>query len=219
MRRLVVGLALALAACDDGGTPMPIAVQGVRAVNATSGALDVLFDGALLQSGVAVGQVVEVPSDAASGTHVLRFRRPGIDSADVDVDIAAGVVTSAVARTTIEGSLFAFELSDTGAASVPGRSKLTVVHLAEHAPALDIWRTQPDFPDPVRVMFPFPLGAQSGYIESTPGSWTVFATAEGTTGPALVETGDVAIGSGELYAVLLLDEPGGGFRMVPLRER
>jgi hypothetical protein len=213
---------LALAACvacsGDDNTPAPVELRGIQAVNATLDTLDVLFDGTLLKSGVVVGEVVPAPTDAASGSHVVRFRRPGLDSAEVSVTIAAGVVTAAIARTTIEGSLFAFELSDTGSAPVAGRSKVSVVHLAEQAPPLDVWRIQPDFADSIRVMFPFPLGAQSGYIESTPGAWTVFATLEGTAGPKLATTGTFDVAGGEVYAVLLLDDPAGGFTAVPIRE-
>jgi len=209
-----------LAACgDDGGAADPADRPALRAVNATRETLDVLFDGTLLKSGVAVGEVVPAPAGAASGPHVVRFRRPGIDSADVTITVAAGVVASAIARSTIEGTLFAFELSDTGSAPVAGRSKLQVVHLAESAPALDVWRTQPDFQEPTRVMFPFPLGAQSNFIESEPGQWEVWATAEGSTAPALASTGGFQILGGQVWTVFLLDEPGAGFKAVPLQDR
>ena len=222
MRRLLTALAAcALLACsDDGNDPAPgTEVRGVRAVNATLDTLDVLFDGVPLRTGVVVGEVVPTPSNAATGAHVVTFRRPGRDSADVDVTIAPGVVTSAVVRTSVEGTLFAFELSDTGSAPVTGRSKVTVVHLAQLAPSLDVWRIQPDFADSIRVMFPFPLGAQSNYIESTPGGWTVFATAEGTAGPKLATTGPFDVNGGEVYAVLLLDAPDGSLRTELVRER
>ena len=94
-----------------------------------------------------------------------------------------------------------------------------MVHLAESAPPLDVWRTQPDFSEPVQVMFPFPLGAQSSYIESEPGPWSVWATAEGTTTPVLATTGSLNILGGQVWTVLLLDEPGGGFTAVPLQDR
>ena len=220
--RLLALFSLAvLAACsdDDGGTVQPADLPALRAVNATSEALDVLFDGDLLASGVAAGEVVPAPEGAPSGPHVVRFRRPGVDSADVTITVAAGVVASAIARTTIEGSLFAFELSDTGSAPVAGRSKLKVVHLAESAPALDVWRMQPDFPEPTRVMFPFPLGAQSNYIESEPGAWEVWATAEGSTSPVLATSGSFSILGGQVWTVFLLDEPGAGFKAVPLQDR
>jgi hypothetical protein len=210
----------ALAACgDDDDTVDPADLPPARAVNATRETLDVLFDGTLLRSGVAVGEVVPAPTGATSGPHVVRFRRPGIDSADVTITVAAGVVASAIARSTVEGMLFAFELSDTGSAPVAGRSKLQVVHLAESAPALDVWRTQPDFQEPTRVMFPFPLGAQSNYIESEPGQWEVWATAQGSTAPVLASTGDFQILGGEVWTVFLLDEPGAGFKAVPLQDR
>ena len=220
--RLLTLLTVALLlACsdDDGDAVQPADLRALRAVNATSDALDVLFDGELLKAGVAVGEVVPAPEGVPSGPHLVRFRRPGVDSADVTITVAAGVVASAIARTTIEGTLFAFELSDTGSAPVAGRSKLQVVHLAESAPPLDVWRTQPDFAEPVRVMFPFPLGAQSSYIESAPGPWSVWATAEGTTTPELATTGSFDILGGQVWTVLLLDEPGGGFSAVPLQDR
>jgi hypothetical protein len=220
--RLLLLLSLAaLAACsdDDGDAVQPAELPALRAVNATSEVLDVLFDGELLRSGVAMGEVVPAPEGVPSGPHVVRFRRPGVDSADVTITVAAGVVASAVVRTTIEGTLFAFELSDTGSAPVAGRSKLKVVHLAESAPALDVWRTQPDFQEPSRVMFPFPLGAQSSYLESEPGNWDVWATAEASTEPILAATGSFTILGGQVWTVFLLDEPGAGFEAVPLQDR
>jgi hypothetical protein len=220
--RLLGVLALAvLAACsdDDGDALQPTDLRALRAVNATSVALDVLIDGDLIRSGVEVGEVVPAPEGLPSGPHVVTFRRPGIDSSDVTITVAPGVVASAIVRTSIEGTLFAFELSDTGSAPVAGRSKLQVVHLAETAPTLDVWRTQPDFSDPVRVMFPFPLGAQSAYLESEPGAWEVWATAEGTTTPVLATTGSFSILDGQVWTVFLLDEPGGGFSAVALQDQ
>lgn len=220
--RLLAVLSLALlAACsdDDGDAVQPAELPALRAVNATRETLDVLFDGELLRSGVAVGEVVPAPEGVAAGPHLVRFRRPGVDSADVTITVAAGVVASAIVRSSIEGTLFAFELSDTGSAPVAGRSKLQVVHLAESAPALDVWRTQPDFQEPSRVMFPFPLGAQSNYIESEPGNWDVWATAEGSTEPILAATGSFTILGGQVWTVFLLDEPGAGFKAVPLQDR
>ncbi len=113
-------------------------------------------------------------------------------------------------------SLGAVALSDTGAAPVAGRGKLRVVHLAAGAPAVDVWRTQPDFPTAVRVMFPFAYRAESAYVQSTPGTWTVFVTAAGQAAPVRAASGPIAVAGGEVRTVVLLDAPGGGVRVTVL---
>ncbi len=75
-----------------------------------------------------------------------------------------------------------------------GKSKLRVVHLAGTAPQVDIWRTQPDYQTPIRVMFPFPYGAESSYLQSDPGTWTVFVTSTTDWNTRLAESGPIPVG-------------------------
>jgi hypothetical protein len=102
-------------------------------------------------------------------------------------------------------------LADTGAAPVPGKSKLRVLHSAALAPAIDIWRSQPDYDTLIRVMFPFGYRESSPYLLSDPGAWTV-AVSHANVIDTLYRTSPIVVGSGKLVAVIVLDSSAtGGF--------
>ena len=95
---------------------------------------------------------------------------------------------------------------------------------AEQAPALDVWRTQPDFASLITIMFPFPHRAVSPYIQSDPGIWTVLVTTERrdstgvpTLGDSLLATGDISVPDGESRTVLVLDDGAGGLQSQVIR--
>ncbi|MEO8138098.1 MAG: DUF4397 domain-containing protein [Gemmatimonadota bacterium] len=100
-------------------------------------------------------------------------------------------------------------LPDTGAAPVAGKSKLRVIHSAALAPAIDIWRRQPDYDTLVRVQFPFPYRAVSPYIQSDPGSWHITVSHENLT-DTLYASGTLPIGAGKLVTVIVLDSSSSG---------
>ena len=108
-------------------------------------------------------------------------------------------------------------LTDSGAVVAPDKSKLRVVHFAAEAPAIDVWRTQPDFPSLITIMFPFPYRAVSPYLQSDPGTWTVLVTTERrdamgipVLGDSLWATGPIEVSGGGLRTVVLFDREGGG---------
>ncbi len=114
-------------------------------------------------------------------------------------------------------------LTDTGATVAAGKSKLRVVHFAASAPAVLFYRTQPDYPSLVSVMFPFHYREASPYLESTPGDWSVtMATEHYTIGGAplltdtLYATGSIAVPAGTARTVVFMDAPGGGYQTVVL---
>ena len=98
---------------------------------------------------------------------------------------------------------------DTNAIPVAGKSKLRVIHAAGLAPPVDIWRTQPDFPTLIRVMFPFAFGAESPYLLSDPGDWSIVVTPEGQT-DTLYATGSFTVGAGKLVTVVVMDSTASG---------
>jgi hypothetical protein len=100
-------------------------------------------------------------------------------------------------------------LADTNAIPVPGKSKLRVVHAAGLAPAIDIWRTQPDFPTLIRVMFPFDFNAVSPYLLSDPGDWSIVVTPEGQN-DTLYASGSFPVGDGKLVTVVVMDSTAAG---------
>lgn len=100
-------------------------------------------------------------------------------------------------------------LADTGAAPVPGRSKLRVVHSAALAPPIDIWRSQPDYDTLIRVMFPFGYREESPYLQSDPGDWTV-AVSHANVVDTLYRSLPITVGAGKLVTVIVLDSSAAG---------
>ena len=100
---------------------------------------------------------------------------------------------------------------------VAGKGKLRVSHLAANAPAIDVYRTQPDFPSFVKFMEPFAFNATTPFIMSDPGNWTIRVTARGTN-QVLAET-SVRVDALWIRTVLLLDAPNGGVKITPLGEQ
>jgi Domain of unknown function (DUF4397) len=100
-------------------------------------------------------------------------------------------------------------LADTGAAPVPGKSKLRVVHSAALAPPIDIWRSQPDYDTLIRVMFPFGYREESPYLQSDPGNWTV-AVSHANVVDTLYRTAPIMVGAGKLVTVIVLDSSAAG---------
>jgi hypothetical protein len=106
-------------------------------------------------------------------------------------------------------------LTDSGATPVAGASKLRVIHLAQAAGQLDIFRTQPDWQTPVSLLFPFTYGSNNGFYQSTPGVWHVRAW-KSTPGMSFDATGwnraldslSVNIPGGGVRTIVVLDAPG-----------
>ncbi len=108
-------------------------------------------------------------------------------------------------------------LTDSGAVVAPDKSKLRVVHFAAEAPAIDVWRTQPDLPTLITIQFPFRYREVSPYLQSDPGTWTVLVTTERrdaggipVLGDSLWATGPIEVPGGGLTTVVLFDREGGG---------
>ena len=198
--------ALAVAACSSDTASNPSSSSsGFRAVNvAGPGPITVKVDAVTVFTSVGQGLGTAFHG-VTQGTHTIRIEQalPTARATEEDINFAAGDTLTVVAIDT-SGTLGTGVLTDTGVVASSGHSKLRVAHYAANAPAVDIWRTQPDFATPTRVMFPFPYGAVSSYLESTPGNWTVFVTPEGQT-DTLVGLGPIPIGDGESWTVYLTD--------------
>jgi hypothetical protein len=179
--------------------------SGFRAVNvAGPGAITVKVDAVTVFTGVGQGLSTAFHG-VTPGTHTIRIEQglPTTRATEEDISFGAGD-TLTITVIDSSGTLGTGVTTDTGMVASTGHSKLRVAHYAAGAPAVDIWRTQPDFATPTRVMFPFPYLAVSSYIESTPGDWTVFVTPEGQT-DTLVGLGPIPIGDGQSWTVYLVD--------------
>jgi hypothetical protein len=183
-------------------TPGAVAL---RVINATNARVDVLVDGHAMAQGIAIAGV-SGPFDVGAGTHAVRLQTDGGASVTLSVNATAGQAVTAFAYATKNG-FSADVLPDTGAIVPVGKTKVRVTHLAANASPLDIWRTQPDYQQPVLVVTPFTYMAVSPYLQSDAGSWEFWVSPEGASNK-LASTGAFNVPAGERRTVVVLDSAG-----------
>jgi len=145
----------------------------------------------------------------------------GTASASQTIVTATGATNTIAAVRASNGSVASAVLDDTGSVVPAGATKVRVLHMAPNAGVLQVYRTQPDYPQPVSWQFPFTYQAQPNslsapFFQSTVGSWEIriWQTPVGASGWATASTKVVIpLGSGEKKTVLILDNPGGGVRV------
>jgi len=189
-------------------------IPGVAAL----AAIDVVVDGQTRLTNAAYG-VPTAPIALSLGQHQVKAVPAGTaaTAGGATVTLRAGDTTRVVVIGTPD-ALNPVALGDTGATPVPGKGKLRVSHLAANAPAIDVYRTQPDFGSFVKFMDPFPYQASTPFIESTPGNWVIRVTKQGTD-EVLAESGPIRVDALWIRTILLLDEPNGGIKITPLGEQ
>ena len=149
--------------------------------------------------------------------------RGGGSAADeFTLDVSADVPRLVVA-TSLNGAFDPKVIVDTGAVVPDGATKLRVVHSGANLPALDVWRTQPDYTTNIRIMTPFAAGAVSPYLQSTPGTWTVTVTPRDSTATAPANpfaTTSVELTSGQRASVIIVaGRTAGTVDLVTVKER
>lgn len=212
-------LLIALAACADSGSGPEEGSAAIRVLHTVVdvAAVDVLIDGAVVLEDVALGDLSAF-APVPEGVHAIAIRPAGTGGSPTTHDLTLGAGDSLTILTIDSGSVLnPWVLTDTGAVVPAGRSKLRALHFAAEAPPLDIWRTQPDWADPITFMFPHDYGEITPYMESDPGTWTVIVSSLRRTQQGipvledtLLITGGIAVPAGGSRTVVVLDAPGGG---------
>lgn len=210
-----------LAACAGDPTSCCAAGQPtLRVINAFTTPVDVLIDGT-----VAIGALAEATSATASpaaGGHTLVLRPVGSGSSvSQAITTTTGTVGTIAAVRALNGALAAAVLDDTNSVVPAGTTKVRVLHLAPSAGTLQVFRTQPDYQQPMAWQFPFtyqpvPTSLSAPFYQSTVGSWDVRiwqqpADASGWAGAAVKVV--LPLTSGEKRTIVILDKPGGGVRI------
>jgi hypothetical protein len=220
LRAVPVFLLAALAGCSNGPTVFNGDRPAVRVVNAFTGSVDVLIDGAIAAASLSAGSISSVY--APYGAHTLMIRPAGSTASSTSQTIvtASGAVkTIAVVRSS-SGTVATAVLDDTGSVVAAGKTKVRVLHMAPNAGEVQVYRTQPDYQTPIRWQFPFTYQAQlnslsAPFFESTVGTWEIHIWQTPTdasgwaTAPVQVM---IPLASGEKKTVLILDKSGGGVR-------
>jgi len=211
--------ACALAACSSNDTTT--GVNGPQAqlnfVNGVSqaSAVEVRVDGHLAASVSTPGALA--PLTVTAGSHNIEVR--GINggsytSGTLNGNYADGrhyVLVAVPAGTALSVTSY----GDSNTVVPANQTKLRVIHAAQSAPSIDIWRTQPDYQTPIRVMFPFAYGAASPYLQSDPGDWRVLVSSPviGANDPmpdTLTMTPAITIPAGSSRTVVVVDGAAGG---------
>lgn len=184
-------------------------INGVGA----GGTIKVYLDGVFAADVAAGERGARLTADP--GIHRVELRRAdGSGSAGRQVTLQADMPMTVVAWDSL-GFLSPAVLEDSNSVVAPGSSKLRVAHFAALAGRIDIWRTQPDYGTPIRLMFPFNYRDISPFVESTPGAWRVLVSSAidnpvGAMPDTLAMTGSVVVAGGEARTVVIVDRPGGG---------
>lgn len=203
----VLVAALAIGCGSDSTAPVSTGSGATLAVvNASRALIDVSIDGVPVKTGLGISGVST--QSVSVGAHTVHFQMSGSSGINLAISAAAGATVTAVAQSSIEGALTADTLADTGAVAPAGKSKLRVVHMDGSVQAVDIWRTQPDYQTPIRIMFPFPYASQSPYLQSDAGVWNVYITSTTDWNTKLADAGQISIPSGGVKSVILVDSAG-----------
>lgn len=191
----------------------------LRVVNAFPMPVDVLIDGSVVIPSLLAG-VIDTAA-AGSGPHSLTFRPvgPGVASTRSITTVSGALSTVAAVRSST-GALASTILDDTNSVVPAGATKVRVLHLAPNAGTLQVYRTQPDIPNPANWQSPFTYqaditAASAPFLQSTVGTWEihVWQTPADSTGWATAPIKVVlTLKSGEKRTVVILDKPGGGVR-------
>jgi len=211
--RLVALAALAgvWAACNDSTAPGGGVLAASGFLNATAGKIDIAVDGQTVLSNVDASIVAPLnESDLAVGQHEIRVRPAGATTGGAlfSLTVHANGKRNFVAYQAPGAALNATVLEDTGAIVPAGKSKVRVINLAPGSD-IDIWRTQPDYQQPITFQFPFPFNPEPGpYLQSDAGVWHVWITPTSDASVKLDETGPIDIPSGEKRTIVVVDSAG-----------
>ena len=195
--------------CSPGGLTL-------RVVNAFTIPIDVLVDGSPVIQSMPVGFVgLAGPAD---GAHSIAFRPASGASFTTSVTTAVGALKSLVAVRSSDGTLASVALDDTNSVVPAGATKVRVLHLAPSAGVLQVYRTQPDFQQPISWQFPFtyqshPDALSAPFYQSTVGTWEIRvwqSPADASGWASALATVVIPLKSGEKKTVLILDKAGGG---------
>jgi hypothetical protein len=217
---ILAGGLSAVLACGDYGTSYTGGGGGhgsaiLRIVQSASGpnSVQVRWNGQLIVGGLSPGGISS-RLNVAAGTAAFELTPIGGGTPSSRTLTFEDGGTYTVVAQDSSGVILPQLVNDTNAIVAAGKSKLRVIHSATQAPAIDIYRTQPDFQTLITIMFPFDYQDVSPYLESDPGDWSIVVTPAGLT-DTLFFTGPINVGSGKLVTVVVMDSTAaGGIRAV-----
>jgi hypothetical protein len=220
--RGLAGLAV-LAACDSGNGPPPPQGSSLRVVHAIRGGptLTVVVDGRPLVIGLAFGGVTR-PLVLSPGAHVLDpVPADATPRVLLGFNTVSGIDYTIFVVDSVAGTQHIIDpvvVLDSGATTAPGQVRLRIAGFAAAAPAIDVYRSQPDSTGLRASAQPLNFRAVTRYFAGAPGDWSVVISHTGTT-DTLLATGPLPLIDGQTRTVVVLDSTPGHvtWRLVPDR--
>ena len=194
----------------------PIAL---RVINGYTAPVDVLIDGRLAMAALATGAIGTI--SATSGAHTLELRATGaVVTQSQSLATSAGAISTVAVLRSASGTLTSAILDDTNSVVPAGATKVRVLHFAPNAGTLQVFRTQPDYQQPISWQFPFtyqaaPTSLSAPFYQSTVGSWEVRiwkAPADSSGWSSATVRVIVPLAGGQKKTILILDALGGTVR-------
>jgi uncharacterized protein DUF4397 len=184
----------------------------VRLVNAltSSQSLDLLVDGQAAVSGVGFGTASPYAS-TSEGTHQLQARASGTGTTLVDFTRSLTAGSFSLVPAAGLGQSGALLLTD-DPTSTAGQSRLRVIHVAAAPGAISVYITTPtgDLTSATPAVPNLSFAAASPYVAVTAGTYRIRITRAGSPSDVLIDSNNVALGSGTVKTLLVTDASGGG---------
>lgn len=201
------------AACDDDDNTGPEGEARVRVVHASPDApnVDVLLDDAEVLSDVPYLASSDYLA-ASAGDHNLKVNAAGTATTAIEADVTLADGTDyTVIASGLVAEVTPIVLVDDNSTPAAGNARVRAIHGAPSAPAVDIYVTAPgaDLEAAVPVLTGVAFGDVADYLEVPAGDYQVRVTPAGTKTVA-IDSGALALESGQVRTAIAVDAPGGG---------
>jgi hypothetical protein len=183
----------------------------VRLVHSVGGAdaIDLVVAGRAVVRGLPPGAITTaVPVAAGPQQAELRRSDDGASLGRFTLALAAGRARVLAVRRT-DGSREIVDVTDSALVTAEDETRLRVIHLAEMAPAIEVYHTRPGDAASLPIGSPFTYGSASPYLRGGVGAWTIVAVTVGGA-DTLLATAPLPIAGGATRTIVLVDRPGGG---------
>lgn len=206
----MLGMAVTVAACSDDD---PATTTRLRAVHLSPDApnVDILVNGDQVASDVAYEENTSY-LDIPDGTTEILVQPVGtnVNAINASPDLDANTDYTVLAANLV-AEIEPILLTDDNEAPSSGNVKVRIVHGAPSAPAVDVYVTAPgaDLATATPTLTNVSFGVASGYLSVPAGNYQVRVTPTGTK-DVVIDSGSVALASGQIRTVIATDAPGGG---------
>lgn len=210
---LLAATALTAACSDDDDNTGPDGEARIRVVHASPDApdVDVLLDDAAVLSDAPYLTASDY-LETEAGDRNLKVNAAGTSTTVIEADVGLADGTDyTVIASGLAAAIQPIVLEDDNTAPSAGNAKVRAIHGAPSAPAVDIYVTAPgaDLDQEAPALAGVEFGDVADYIEAPAGDYQVRVTPAGTK-TVVIDSGTLALGSGQIRTAIAVDAAGGG---------